>query len=113
MVIRAIKKNNYWGYRIMNRWNKAINIKKKDGGHEVFAHNGVKIGNFLVEVDGYYNWWPLKDRGGYIPAYMLRALADCLDELNKEWDEQVHKELAELALKNMADNAKELGLDYD
>lgn len=66
------------------------------GSYDVYAYNGVFIGNFLIEVDGYYNWWPVKERDGYVPAHMLRALADALDEINKEWDETIQTELEKL-----------------
>jgi hypothetical protein len=42
--------------------------------------------------DGYYEFWP-DLRGGYIPVWALRSIADKLDELNKEWHEHVMTEL--------------------
>lgn len=57
--------------------------------------SGVEIGQLLMGDDGYWQWWPTLDRSGYIPTYMLRAIADCVDELNKEWDEQLKPELKE------------------
>lgn len=60
--------------------------------YKAHAENGVCIGDFLMSEDGYYNWWPVPERDGYIPSYMLRAIADELDKLNKDWDEQVQND---------------------
>lgn len=54
----------------------------------VLAYNGVKIGEFLMKEDGYFDYWPEK-RDGYIPSYMLRTLADELDKLNENWDKSI------------------------
>ena len=40
--------------------------------------------------DGYKCWWPLHG-AGYMNALDLRIIADYLDELNKDWDEEVQK----------------------
>lgn len=56
--------------------------------HWVFLDNG-KVGpdEFSLEVDGYWVWYP---RGpGALDSWMLRELADCLDQMNKEWYDQV------------------------
>lgn len=53
--------------------------------YNVTAYNGVSMGQFLMKEDGYYDFWP-EDRAGYWPAHMLRALADELDKINKDWD---------------------------
>lgn len=54
--------------------------------------NGVYLGEFECDVDGYYYYWPLEDKIGSWPSYMLRALADALDEINKEWDDIVQND---------------------
>jgi hypothetical protein len=57
-------------------------------GSDLFASNGVKIGQILAKEDGYYDFWP-ELGGGYWPAYLLRAIADMLDTMNKPWDDQI------------------------
>jgi hypothetical protein len=57
--------------------------------YEVHAFNGVKIGDFFMSEDGFYNWWPVKDRDGYLPAYILYALAEHLTLLNANWEQQI------------------------
>ena len=65
--------------------------KIKVGVYHVIAYNGVKFGEFLCKEDGYYDWWvdtgPTK--GGYLSAEILHILAAKLDEIKKEWDEQI------------------------
>ena len=50
---------------------------------------GIKMGEILMSEDGYYNFWPDLHRGGYWPSYILRMLADRVDEMNKPWDEEI------------------------
>ncbi len=40
--------------------------------------------------DCYKCWWP-GGGAGYLNALDLRIIADYLDELNKDWDEEVNK----------------------
>lgn len=53
--------------------------------------NGVFMGDFVCHEDGYYYYWPAR-RDGAMPGYVLRALADKLDEINKEWDDQIQND---------------------
>lgn len=49
-------------------------------------------GTLEPKEDGYWDWYPdLKP--GYIPSWVLRAIADKLDEINKPWDEQVNRDV--------------------
>lgn len=59
----------------------------------------VKVGNTLVgelyaEADGFYVFDPIVGRTGYWPEWMLRSIADKLQEVNKEWQEEITKALA-------------------
>lgn len=56
---------------------------------------GAPIGEFYREVSGYYVWEPLFGNG-YLTSDFLRAVADKLDELNKEWDDELRKSLENL-----------------
>lgn len=59
--------------------------------YKVCYTNGVYMGDFVVHVDGYYYWWPEPtDRGGIIQGWVLRELADRLDELNADWDAHIN-----------------------
>lgn len=49
----------------------------------------VYIGEVERDLDDYFVYWPFLTRTGFWEAVPLRAIADKLDELNKEWDEQV------------------------
>lgn len=53
----------------------------------------VCIGDILMDVDGYYKWWP-KDTRGYLNEEFLFHIARYLHALNAEWDAQVQKDLA-------------------
>ena len=65
------------------------NLTKK----EINKHNidlyfkDKKIGDCVRDVDGYFYFWQYDD--GCWSSYQLKEVAEILDELNKEWDEQV------------------------
>ena len=48
--------------------------------------------DIITSDDGYQVFWPTEIRG-YHTAHELRILADILDDRNKAWDEEVHREL--------------------
>jgi hypothetical protein len=61
----------------------------------VIHDNQKYLGDLIKEADGYYHWWMTVEclsRGSW-PSYVLREIADKLDELNKEWDEEVRRGL--------------------
>lgn len=59
------------------------------GRYEVLHENGVSLGQLFAKEDGFYDWWPTQWNGGYIPSYILREIADKLDELNQEWGKNI------------------------
>jgi hypothetical protein len=61
--------------------------------YHVHHENGVRLGDILAKEDGFYDFWPdyTQGRGGYWPAYILRELADKLDELNAPWQAQLEE----------------------
>ena len=54
--------------------------------------NNNNIGTLDKSIDGFYNFY-LESGNGYIPSWVLRAIADKLDELNKDWEATIAKEL--------------------
>jgi hypothetical protein len=58
----------------------------------VRTNNGKFIGEFIMDVDGYFYFWSENNLGAW-PSYLLRDIADKMDELNKSWNEQLEKEL--------------------
>jgi hypothetical protein len=50
-------------------------------------------GEIQIEVDGYYYWFP--SGGGGLSAWELRSIADKLDSINKDWDDEVHRVLSD------------------
>ena len=64
--------------------------KKTDlGSYYVYTNTDVYIGVFVMDVDGYYYYWPEKEKGGCWSPWMLRDVTDKLDEVNKPWDDIV------------------------
>jgi hypothetical protein len=50
------------------------------------------LGIVTVQEDGYFGYYSTEP-SGYWSSYALRLIADKLDEMNKEWDEQVKKDI--------------------
>ena len=44
--------------------------------------------SIMCADDGYYVFWPKAEQGAYTPDN-LRIIADHIDELNKDWDNQI------------------------
>lgn len=62
-----------------------------------FVHNNIdfratRIGEFVLNTDGYNVFFPDTSRGGYWEEYVLRAIADLLEITNREWDEIVQND---------------------
>ena len=54
-----------------------------------YAENDVYLGDIIAKEDGYYDFWP-DLKGGYWSAYVLRAIADLLDDMNASWDKEIN-----------------------
>lgn len=49
------------------------------------------VGDFVLDVDGYFYFFSKEDtRGGWV-SWQLRMLSEKLDELNKPWDDQINE----------------------
>jgi hypothetical protein len=53
------------------------------------------MGDIDMDIDGYYKYWPVQ-KAGYWDAPPLRQVANILDNLNREWDEELLATLDEL-----------------
>ncbi len=52
--------------------------------------NSQDAGTLEPKEDGYWDWYPLL-KPGYIPSTVLRQIANYLDNINKDWDEEGQK----------------------
>ena len=77
-------------------------IKMTDGDFCVYFQNGVPLGTFEMGDDGFYEFWIDRSRSGYLTAYVLRGIADCLDRVNQAWCETL-KSLEELSQRKVQD----------
>lgn len=72
--------------------NLRFQVKGDCGSLIVNYENGVKLGEMLVDVDGYYKWFPERRDGysqGYWEARVLSAIAETLDKLNAPWERKM------------------------
>jgi hypothetical protein len=70
-----------------------ITVEYIADGIYVIYFNKKELGSIVSQEDGYYKFTPNKNSSGYWSSYGLRLIADKLDEMNKEWDEHVKKEI--------------------
>jgi len=69
-----------------------------------WGENGKYIGDFIVDDDGFFYFWPLKDNWwGCWASYILREIADKLDELNQPWSDQIDQYFEEQRQNNQAE----------
>ena len=72
-----------------------MKLKKYGGVYHAYHDNGVKLGEILMAEDGYYVFFSDDSKRGFWEAYILRQIADRLDEINKPWDDQVKQYFAD------------------
>jgi len=72
-----------------------LHIEEISPGSSRIMFGKKRIGEALMLEDGYYYFLPLPEHGTLAP-YTLRAIAELLDELNKDWDEEVKESLGKL-----------------
>lgn len=63
-------------------------VSKSQDCQEVFYENGVHLGDFVINDDGYWVFFP-ELKGGYWDEYILQLLADKLKEINEPWDKEI------------------------
>jgi hypothetical protein len=69
-------------------------LKTESGSwHVKCGHN--LLGELFPLEDGYLYWWPKPSYGAWSP-WMLRAIADKIDELNKPWDDEVAEAMKQI-----------------
>lgn len=65
-------------------------IKQEHDDYKVYTTSqNVYIGDVYKEVDGYYVFWPHRERFGFWSAEYMIEIGNKLNELNKEWDDIV------------------------
>lgn len=64
--------------------------EKIEGGYKLYYHNGMYMGDVLMDEDGYYKYWP-EHKSGYWDEGCLLDIAGYLHEKNKDWDESVNE----------------------
>lgn len=54
------------------------------------SFNGEIIGRAIMDVDGYFYFW-FERKDGCSSEHTLRAIADILHDLNKDWDKHIQE----------------------
>lgn len=67
----------------------------EDGSIALHYHNGVYMGDVLMDVDGYYKFWPDKNTTGYWDEESLYSTAEYLKTKNSDWDREIDKYFSE------------------
>lgn len=64
-----------------------IILEKLNQSYKVLTDTGVELGSFQMECDGSYGYWRNESLCGFESSYILRVIADRLDEVNKPLDD--------------------------
>ncbi len=51
------------------------------------------LGEFEPGDDGYFYYWPTLSRRGCFSQEVIKAIFDTLERLNKDWDDQVRRDM--------------------
>lgn len=55
----------------------------------LYAPNDVVLGEFLMDVDGFFYFWFDDPTNGHWDGYVLRAIADMQENLNQGWNDEI------------------------
>lgn len=69
-----------------------INLEKQSNTSYKVLFNTKYLGMAEMDESGFYNFYS-NDNMGYWSSYALRLIADKLDELNKDWNDHINKNL--------------------
>jgi hypothetical protein len=66
-------------------------------GHDYILiwNNSIEIGQAVLDADGFYYFLPKRNDGSLWQAYVLKAIAEKLEELNQEWSEEIDRLFSE------------------
>lgn len=64
-----------------------IVLEKLNQSYKVLTDTGVELGSFQMDCSGSYGYWRNETLWGFESSYILRAIADKLDEVNKPLDD--------------------------
>ena len=69
---------------------KYLTFIEHNGKYNILYENGVYLGDIIQKEDGFYDWWPpFPSNGGCWSSYVLREIADKIDELNKPYEKEL------------------------
>lgn len=51
--------------------------------------NSTKLGELAIDRGGFWQFWPDVTKGGYWPAWVLRQIADWIDQKNEAWEKEL------------------------
>lgn len=81
-----------------------LTLKPADGrNYKMVWNESIEIGQAIIDVDGFYYFLPNTNNGGLWQSHVLKAIAEKLDDLNKEWNEHISKYFEETANSKFAD----------
>ena len=58
--------------------------------YDVIFENGIKLGELLMDCDGYFYFWFERCDGSW-ESWVLRIICDKMDEINKPWNDEIYK----------------------
>lgn len=62
-----------------------------EGGHKLYYHNGVYMGDVLQDCDGFFKFWPDRTKSGYWDEGMLLEIASHLANENADWNREIEE----------------------
>jgi hypothetical protein len=71
---------------------KYFETKKVTDSHYdvIFSSNQKLVGKFILDVDGFFYFWPEREDGAW-SAWSMKEIASMLDEMNAEWEQHIEE----------------------
>lgn len=67
-----------------------LTYNTNDTGYGI-SFNNINLGDLVYLEDGFYHYFPINYKSSCISSWVLKDIANKLDELNKPYEEEIKK----------------------
>lgn len=60
----------------------------------IFSPNQKVVGKFILDVDGFFYFWPEREDGAW-SSWSMKEIAEMMEDMNREWEEKIKEHFEE------------------